>query len=130
MPQRNLLGTAIVLSLIALGLTAWPAGPALAGFTPTPPPPSPTPIAPTNTPVAPTNTPIVPTNTPQPSPERPPRDTPVPSATAGLTATPGVLPITGEQARDRERIEIIQLAIASALILGAVGAIIRRTIQT
>lgn len=130
MPQRNLLGIAIVLSVIALGLTAWPTGPALAGLTPTPPPPSPTPITPTDTPVAPTNTPIAPTNTPQPPPEKPPRDTPIPTATVGLTATPGMLPITGEQASHQERSEIIQLAIASALILGAVSIIFGRMART
>jgi hypothetical protein len=113
MQKRNIVGIVIVSSVMILSLMTWQAAPALAGFTPTPPPP--------------TNTPVVPTSTPQPPSGKPPKDTPIPTATVSLSATPGVLPVAGGEASDKTGTEITQLAIAGTLILVAVGVIIRRS---
>jgi hypothetical protein len=64
---------------LLLASMSWQASPALAGFTPTPRPPA---------------TPIPPTTEPQP-PAKEPKDTPVPTPTINLTATPAVLPPGG-----------------------------------
>lgn len=113
MPQR-ILPALFVLGVIAMVLMAWQPAPAMAGFTPTPPPP-------------PTNTPAPPVNTPQPPPEKPPKDTPIPTATVNLTATPGVLPQAGGQIVN-EHISIIMLLVILALI--AAGAMIRPFVKT
>jgi hypothetical protein len=114
MPQRNVAGVAIILSVMILSMMAWQAAPALAGFTPTPPPPPSLPV----------------TDTPPPPPEKPPKDTPIPTAMVSLTTTPGVLPVAGGEASDQVDAEIIRLTIASTLILVAVGVIIRRMAGT
>jgi hypothetical protein len=111
MPQR-ILPALLVLGVIAL--MAWQPAPVLAGFTPTPRP-------------QPTNTPVPPVNTPQPPPEKPPKDTPAPTATVNLTATPGLLPPTGGQTGSG--LEPIPLLLA-IIALVAVGAMIRPWVKT
>jgi hypothetical protein len=114
MPQR-ILPALLVLGVIALVWMAWQAAPASAGFTPTPPPPSNTPVPPP------------PTNTPKPPPEKPPKDTPVPTATVNLTATPGLIPLTGGQTGSGLPSIPMLLAIIT---LVAVGAMIRPWVKT
>jgi len=93
---------------------AWQPALALAGFTPTPRP-------------QPTNTPVPPVNTPQPPSEKPPKDTPAPTATVSLTATPGLLPPTGGQTGSG--LEPIPMLLA-IITLVAVGAMIRPSART
>jgi len=123
MPQKSRLIALTFSVFMILALIPWQARPAMAGFTPTPPPDTPVPT-PVNTPVPPP-----PTNTPQPPPEKPPKDTPVPTATVGLTATPPVLPPSGGQiAGERTPGALLLMAVAViALILGVAARHLVRT---
>jgi hypothetical protein len=113
MLQRNIPGVVLVLGAALLLLITRQPVPALAGFTPTPPPPP--------------EATVVPTNAPPPNKE--PKPTPTP--TLSLTATPGTLPVAGGEAHDETGSEVMLLALAGILILGAMGigmgAITRRT---
>ena len=122
MPQKSRLIALTFSVFVILALIPWQARPAMAGFTPTPPPDTPVPT-PVNTPVPPP-----PTNTPQPPPEKEPKDTPVPTATVGLTATPAVLPISGGQIAD-ERTPGVFLLIAIAVIAITLGAAVRHSVR-
>ena len=116
MPQKFRVVALTFSILLVLALIPWQARPALAGFTPTPPP--------ANTPVAPP-----PANTPQPPPEKEPKDTPVPTATVGLTATPAVLPVSGGQIAD-ECTPRALLLMAVAGIAVAIGVTARHSVRT
>jgi len=117
MPQR-IFPSILILGVVALVLMAWQPAPASAGFTPTPPPPptdTPVPPPPTDTPVPPP-----PANTPKPPPEKTPKDTPVPTATVNLTATPGVLPPTGGHSSGRLVPIVMLIAIIAWIAAGMV----------
>jgi hypothetical protein len=123
MPQKFRLIALTFSVLVTLALMPWQARPAMAGFTPTPPPDTPVPT-PVNTPIPPP-----PTNTPQPPPEKPPKDTPVPAATVGLTVTPVVLPVSGGPISGERAASILAL-MAVAVIAIITGAAARRSIKT
>ena len=120
MPQKSRLIALTFSVFVILALIPWQARPAMAGFTPTPPPDTPVPT-PVNTPVPPP-----PTNTPQPPPEKEPKDTPVPTATVGLTATPAVLPISGGQIAG-ERMFAALLLMVLAVIAVVIGVAARHS---
>jgi hypothetical protein len=140
---KRIITGAFVLSVVTFAATIWQTTPALAGFTPTPAntpvptlahtptntpvPPTPTHV-PTNTPIStPTHTPLPPTTPPAPPPPKQPKDTPVPTATIDLTATPVELPTTGGPA-DETGIRIV--LIAGMIVLTMMSVAVGKLAQT
>jgi hypothetical protein len=98
MTLRRITIAVFILAVLFMIVSARPAQPALAGFTPTPRPPQ------------------QPTGSPEP-PGKEPKDTPTPPG-VNLTATPGLLPPAGGQA---EEPAIRILLVAGMMILAAGG---------
>jgi hypothetical protein len=95
---KHVMIAAFVLAVLFMVVTARPATPALAGFTPSPIPPG---------------------GTPQP-PEKEPKVTPTPTG-INLTVTPGVLPIAGGQP-DEPGVRVILIVGIIVLVAAGIAA--------